>query len=106
MRRVRALQTIKYQGRWYVPGTATEVFEVPNEIAARLGGSVEILGVPEEAAPVEVGLPEDFPARSILMGHGINSVDDLPGNISTLKSLKGIGSKSIKAIAAYLDGLG
>ena len=49
--RVRALQTIKYGSKWHVPGTPTEIFDVPQDVAEKMGRSVEILGKAGEAGP-------------------------------------------------------
>jgi hypothetical protein len=98
--KVRAVQTVKYGSIWHIPGTKTEIFDVPEAVYDRLRGAVEV--VRADAMVEEVTLPDDLPYRHILIGLGIETTGAIPRNLDDLLALRGIGQKSAAAILNFL----
>lgn len=66
--------------------------------------------IAELETPERAQLPEDFPAREILVSHGITTLKQVEARWDTLAELEGIGPKTLEkigqALAAAAEGEG
>lgn len=78
-----------------------DIADIPDENAKDLEKG--LYAFPYSKGKTESDLPDDFPAREILLRNGLNMKSQVRDAIPILKELKGIGQKTVEDIVKHLN---
>jgi hypothetical protein len=96
MKTVRATSTLKYQGKWRIPGTTSDTFDMDETDIESFALHVQVLGEPRRVKESTI-LPESIPHWKKLTLAGILTIGELMA-VDDLTTLRGIGPKTAAQI--------